>query len=114
MFRRAVFDARVGGVTIPAGARVFAALGSADRDAAVYGDPDEFDPGRARPEPHLAFGRGIHSCLGAELARIQARAAIEVLRRRIPELRLEPGTSIRYRPDLLHRGPVALPATWTL
>lgn len=113
VFRRAVFDVQVGGVLIPAGARVFAAFGSADRDGTVFEDPDEFAPGRAGREPHLAFGRGIHFCLGAALARIQAQSAVRVLRRRIPTLRLDPGLTIPYRPDLLHRGPTALPATWT-
>jgi cytochrome P450 len=113
VFRRAVFDVQVGGVTIPAGARVFAAFGSADRDAGVYADPEEFAPGRPGSEPHLAFGRGIHFCLGAALARIQAQTAVRVLRRRIPALRLDPLIRIPYRPDLMHRGPAALPTTWT-
>ncbi len=113
VFRRAVFDVQVGGVTIPAGARVFAAFGSADRDDDVFDDPDEFAPSRPEREPHLAFGRGIHFCLGAALARIQAQAAVRVLRRRIPALCLDPRVRIPYRPDLLHRGPAALPATWT-
>jgi cytochrome P450 len=113
VFRRAVFDVQVGGVLIPAGARVFAALGSAGRDGAAFDDPDEFAPGRSGREPHLAFGRGIHSCLGAALARMQAQAAVRVLRHRIPTLRLDPRVRIPYRPDLRHRGPAALPATWT-
>jgi cytochrome P450 len=113
VFRRAVFDVQVGGVLIPAGARVFAAFGSADRDGAAFDAPDEFEPGRPEREPHLAFGRGIHFCLGAPLARIQAQTAVRVLRRRIPGLRLDPGVRIPYRPDLQHRGPDALPAIWT-
>jgi cytochrome P450 len=112
-FRRAVFDVQVGGVTIPAGAQVFASFGSAGRDGAVFDDPDEFAPGRPEQQPHLAFGRGIHFCLGAALARVQAQAAIRVLRRRIPALRLADGVQIPYRPDLVHRGPAALPTTWT-
>ncbi|HST64034.1 MAG TPA: cytochrome P450 [Mycobacteriales bacterium] len=112
VFRRAVFDVQVGGVTIPAGARVFAALASAGRDGQVFADPDQFAPGRTVPEPPLAFGRGIHSCLGEALARMQAATAIRVLRDRIPGLRLAAGVQIPYRPDFLHRGPAALPTTW--
>jgi cytochrome P450 len=112
MFRRAVFEVQLGGVTIPAGASVFVLFGSANRDGAVFDDPDEFDPGRPPQQPHLAFGRGIHFCVGAALARMEAQTAIGILRSRLPGLQLAPDAPITYLPNLLHRGPAALSASW--
>jgi cytochrome P450 len=112
MFRRAVADTRVAGVTIPAGAQVFALFGSANRDPAIFADPDEFDPGRTDADRHLSFGRGIHFCIGAALARLEARTAITTLSRRIPALRLAPGFRAPYLPNLLHRGPSRLDTVW--
>jgi cytochrome P450 len=111
-YRRAVFDVQIAGVTIPAGAQVFALFASANRDGAAFDRPDEFDPGRPDRERHLAFGRGIHYCLGAALARMEAGTALRLLRERLPGLRLDPGLRIPYVPDLVHRGPRSLPATW--
>ena len=71
------------------------------------------DPHRQRPDRHLSFGRGIHFCVGATLARMEARTAITTLSRRIPDLRLAPGFRAPYVPNLLHRGPARLDATWT-
>jgi cytochrome P450 len=113
MFRRAVFDVRIAGVPIPAGAQVFALLAAANRDDAVFEKPDEFDPGRSGTDRHLAFGRGIHFCLGAALARIEARTALRRLRDRLPGLRLDPGFVVPYVPNLMHRGPASLPVTWS-
>jgi cytochrome P450 len=112
MFRRAVFDVQVSGVTIPAGAQVFALFAAANRDGAVFDRPDEFDPGRPDKDRHLAFGRGIHFCLGAALARMEAQAALCMLRERLPALRLDPDYRVPYVPNLMHRGPRTLPATW--
>ncbi|HEV7657343.1 MAG TPA: cytochrome P450 [Mycobacteriales bacterium] len=112
MFRRAVTDVELGGTTIPAGAQVFVLFAAANRDPAEFAEPDEFRPGRDRVERHLAFGRGIHFCLGAVLARTEARAAILLLRERLPGLRLEEGFRVPYVPHLLHRGPSTLPAVW--
>lgn len=112
MFRRAVFDVQISGVTIPAGAQVFALFAAANRDGAVFDRPDEFDPGRPDKDRHLAFGRGIHFCLGAALARMEAQAALCMLRERLPALRLDPDFRVPYVPNLMHRGPRTLPATW--
>jgi cytochrome P450 len=111
-YRRAVFDVQISGVTIPAGAQVFALFASANRDRAAFDRPDECDPGRPDRERHLAFGRGIHYCLGAALARMEAETALRQLRERLPALRLDPGVRIPYAPNLIHRGPQTLPATW--
>jgi cytochrome P450 len=112
MYRRAVADTEVAGVTIPAGAQVFALFGSANRDPAIFADPDGFDPGRTDADRHLSFGRGIHFCIGAALARLEAHTAITTLSGRIPGLRLAPGFRAPYLPNLLHRGPSRLDAVW--
>jgi cytochrome P450 len=113
MFRRAVFDVQVSGVTIPAGAQVFAMFAAANRDGAVFDRPEDFDPGRADKDKHLAFGRGIHFCLGAALARMESQTALRMLRGRLPGLHLDSDFEIPYVPNLMHRGPRTLPASWT-
>lgn len=75
--RRTVVDVEMGGKTIPAGAFVTIGIGAANRDPAAYVQPDEI--ALARDQPHLAFGHGIHFCLGAALARLEARVALEAL-----------------------------------
>jgi cytochrome P450 len=112
MFRRAVADTEVAGVTIPAGAQVFVLFGSANRDPAVFATPDDFHPARTEADRHLSFGRGIHFCIGAALARVEAATAISTLSRRIPDLRLAPGFRAPYLANLLHRGPTRLEAVW--
>lgn len=81
-------DAEFSGVTIPKNATIDAMLASAHRDPETFSDPEVFDIERD-PNPHFAFGGGIHYCLGAHLARIEARAAIGKLVRRFPRLDLE-------------------------
>jgi cytochrome P450 len=112
MFRRAVEDVTVAGVTIPAGAQVFALFASANRDAAEFDHPEAFDPAREGKERHLAFGRGIHFCVGAALARMEAQTAIRMLCNRMPALHLDEGFRIPYVPNLMHRGPSVLQAVW--
>jgi cytochrome P450 len=113
MFRQAVFDVELAGVTIPAGGQVFALFGSANRDAAAFDDPDRFAPDRPDKTQHLAFGRGIHFCVGAALARMEAQTALGVLRARLPGLHLDPDFQVPYLPNLMHRGPSTLPVTWS-
>jgi cytochrome P450 len=104
IFRIATHDVEVGGVHLPAGARLVLVYGAANRDAALYGDADGFDPDRERLKEHLAFGRGIHFCLGAALSRLEARVALEELARRIPSFRLAPTNEFRYFPSFMLRG----------
>jgi cytochrome P450 len=80
-------DVELHGTTIPAGAQVRLLWGSANRDERAFPDPDRFDPTRDA-RGHLAFGQGIHFCLGAHLARLEARVAFEELLARIPDYRL--------------------------
>ena len=86
-FRYSVAPTDIGEVTIPGGAQVIICLAAANRDRGHYGNPDELD--LARPESrHLAFGHGIHHCLGAPLARMEGQLALGSLLRRFPQLRL--------------------------
>ncbi len=112
MFRRVVEDVTVAGVSIPAGAQVFALFGSANRDPSAFPDPDAFDPARPDREQHLSFGRGVHFCIGASLARLEARTAITTLARRVPGARLAPAFRAPYLPNLMHRGPSRLDVVW--
>ncbi len=102
----------LGGKKIPKGESVLCLLGSANRDPAVYPDnPESLDIRRANVRP-LSFGGGIHHCLGAQLARIEAEIAIATLLRRIPELRLDDADNPQWRPTFVLRGLKELPASW--
>ena len=86
-FRYALEPIDIGGVTIPAGAQVIINLASANRDPIHYSHNDLLDIDRADTR-HLAFGHGIHFCLGAPLARMEGRLALDSLLHRFPDLRL--------------------------
>jgi cytochrome P450 len=102
----------LGGKKIPKGESVLCLLGSANRDPAVYPDrPDQLDITRPNVRP-LSFGGGIHFCLGAQLARIEAEVAISTLLRRLPELRLDDAENPEWRPTFVLRGLKTLPANW--
>ncbi|MFD3558857.1 cytochrome P450 [Streptomyces sp. NPDC058686] len=105
-------DLTIAGVTIPRGATVLVATAIADRDPAQFPDPDRLDTTR-RDNAHLAFGHGIHYCLGAPLARLEGQVAIGTALRRLPGLTLAvPPGELRWRPSGL-RGPEHLPVTFT-
>jgi pimeloyl-[acyl-carrier protein] synthase len=99
----------IGGVDIAAGTLVLGLLGAANRDPAHFPDPDRLDVTREEPR-HLAFGVGIHYCLGAPLARLEAHVAIQTLLRRCPDLALAPEPPA-WRPSSALRGLEALPVT---
>ena len=102
-------DVTVASVTIPRGKWVIAVLGSANRDASVFRDPDTLDLGRD-PNPHVAFGQGRHFCLGASLTRLEAQVALTTLFARFPRLCLtQPAESLRWRKFLPLRGLAELP-----
>jgi len=103
--------ATLGGIALPAGAKVFLWLAAANRDPAVFAEPDRFDPHRPNNDQHLAFGRGIHYCLGANLGRLEARIAVEELARRFPRLRIVDGQPLTFHPNISFRGPQRLLAT---
>jgi len=98
--RTATADVDVHGVTVAAGQKVAALLGAANRDPAVFTDPDRFDAGR-EPNPHLAFGAGIHFCLGAPLARMELQISTHALLERLGPL--EVVETVR-RPTFVLRG----------
>ncbi|MEV1055339.1 cytochrome P450 [Streptomyces sp. NPDC049887] len=105
-------DVEIAGVTVPRGATVLIASAIADRDPARFADPDRLDITR-RDNAHLAFGHGIHYCLGAPLARLEGQIAIGTVLRRLPDLALAvPPEELRWRPGGL-RGPARLPVTFT-
>jgi cytochrome P450 len=100
------------GVMIPQGEMMLGVLGSANRDETVFDNPNELQITR-EPNRHLSFGQGIHFCLGAPLARMEAQIAFTTLLRRLPELRLKnPPLSLRWRPSIFLRGLAALPVNF--
>ena len=102
----------LGGKKIPKGESVLCLLGSANHDPAVYPDrPHRLDITRPNVKP-LSFGGGIHFCLGAQLARIEAEIAISTLLRRLPDLRLDDAVNPEWRPTFVLRGLKRLPASW--
>jgi len=99
--RTAMREAVVGGVTIPEGADLYVHYGAAQRDSSVFADPDVFDIRRDDVDMHFAFGRWTHMCLGAPLARLEARVTLECLIERMPGLRIAAGQRDRWVPNLL-------------
>jgi cytochrome P450 len=112
MFRTTTEAVELSGVTIPAGVRVFIVFGAANHDAQMFTAPERFDLQRPQADKHLALGHGIHYCLGAPLARLEARIAIAVLVQRLPELHLVPAQTITYLPSLLNRALQHLDVRW--
>lgn len=91
--RMTAVDAKIGGVTIPAGNMVNLVLASANRDERVFQDAERFDIRRA-PNAHVAFGYSIHFCLGAPLARLEGKIALRTLLARLPDLRRDPESPV--------------------
>jgi cytochrome P450 len=108
--RVALSDAEVGGRKVAKGESVLCLLGAANRDPAAFPDADRLDITRANIRP-LSFGGGIHYCLGAQLARIEAEIAILTLLRRLPALRLDDPEHPQWRPTFVLRGLLRLPAS---
>jgi len=108
-FRCAAEPVEIGGVRISRGDPVLVALSGANRDPARFGDPDRLDLGRDSAG-HLAFGHGIHYCLGAPLARLEAEIAVSALLARFGSISLAvPAESLRWRPSTLIHGLESLP-----
>ena len=102
-------DLEMGGKTIREGQRLFAFMNSANRDPEAFDDPERFDIGR-EPNAHLTFGHGIHFCLGAPLARLEAQIAATRLAERLPHIRLSGGDP-EWHDSLILRGVKSLPVT---
>nr|AXL05527.1 cytochrome P450 [uncultured bacterium] len=112
LFRFAKEDLELGGLSLPAGSTVVVSLLAANRDERHWSDPDVLDVTRARTS-HLAFGHGVHQCLGQQLARMELKVAYTELLRRLPNLRLAvPPEEVPLRNDMLHYGVHTLPVAW--
>ena len=110
--RLAVQSSTIYGVEIPAGANLLLMLNSANRDEAVFPEPEEILFERGNLKEQLAFGYGIHYCVGAPLARLEMAILLETLTRELPALRLVDGQDVEYTRNISFRGPVALHVTW--
>ncbi len=113
LLRDCPHGAEVDGTSIPAGVKVAFGLASANRDEAMYDDPDAFRLDRPSARDHLAFGGGPHVCPGASLARLEGRIALEVFLERVAEARLDDGYAREPVPVFWANGPRALPVTLT-
>jgi cytochrome P450 len=111
LFRRTTRDVEIGGTTIPEGSMVIVLFGSANRDERRYVDAEHFDVTRDA-SGHVGFGHGIHFCLGAPLARLEGRIALEALIGRLPGLRRVEET-VDQVPAFFLRGPRRLPLAFT-
>jgi len=116
LMRWATEDVEMRGQTIRRGDLVFAVLAAANRDPEVFPDPNRLDLTRSREEGrHVAFGSGIHFCLGAHLARLETQVALDTLFRRLPDLRLAVPADQLCRHDAPPtRGLEALPVAWSV
>jgi cytochrome P450 len=110
--RKTTQAVEIGGVSVPANANVLLLLGAANRDPAVFDNPNRFDIHRANAKDHLSFGHGAHFCLGAPLGRLEARVVLEEVSARLPQLRLVPGQTLRFQPNTSFRGPLSLLVEW--
>jgi len=104
MFRQVRQDVVLEGIPVPAGATLWLMFGSANRDESVFADPDRFDPTRPNLKEHIAFGRGAHFCIGAPLARLEMRVALERLTQRLTDVRLADSNTFEYEPSYILRG----------
>lgn len=109
LWRKATCDTEIGGVMIPADSTLFLAFSSANRDDSVFEEPDAFDPLRQNVREHLAFGHGIHVCVGAGLARIEAMSALRALADNVSALEVVDRDALRYGPSYGLRGLMGLP-----
>lgn len=109
MWRVVTQDTELAGVALKKNDLVLLRYGSGNRDATHFAQPDRFDIGRENAKSHLAFGSGIHTCLGAQLARKEMIAAFPILLRRLKKLRLTSDeANLRYNPNILLRGVLEL------
>jgi cytochrome P450 len=110
--RKAKKPARVAGTDIPEGANVLIVLGSANRDEQVFTNGEQLDVRRDNAGDHLSFGLGIHYCLGAALARLEARVVLEELTSRLPHARLSEQQTFNFPPNTTFRGPTSVWVEW--
>jgi len=97
--RVATQDTEVAGCPVAAGDSVYTFLGAANADEAVYADPSVVRWDREQ-NPHIAFGRGVHRCLGSNLARLELRIALREWHARLPHYRIVPGAELAFTPGV--------------
>jgi cytochrome P450 len=115
MWRVATRDTEIGNVQVPAGTMIQIRFASANRDELKFSDPDSFEITRASDTPHIAFGHGVHMCIGATLARKELEVAFRVVVQRFGQIELTcPEEELRYPPNVLLRGLESLPIRFTL
>jgi cytochrome P450 len=100
------------GYDLPVGTKIFMNFAAANRQPDVFDQPDEFDIWRPNANKHISFGKGVHYCLGAMLAKIEARIVTSALAGRIPSLRLVAGQQITHSANITFRGPERLLLEW--
>ncbi len=110
--RTATADTVLAGRKIAKGDNVLVVFASANHDDQEFADPAAFDLHRKGKGKHMGFGHGIHSCVGAPLARIEGQAVLEALATKLPDLRLVPGQQLSHIPQLIFRGYEKIEVTW--
>jgi cytochrome P450 len=113
LWRATTKESALAGVEIPAGARISALIASGNRDEAKFDHAAAFDLERTNTRKHIAFGRGIHSCAGSNLARMEVRIALEILTQRLPSLRRAQRGPLKFEPSALQRAPKELQLAWS-
>ncbi len=112
MWRLVTKDTELGGRSYKQGEMVMLRYAAANRDPAKYPDPDKFDVERTNARTHLAFGKGIHMCVGNMLSRKEMTVAFTELLRRLDDIRIKDGAELRVSPNLLLRGFISVPITF--
>ncbi len=112
MWRVVTRDTELGGVALPKGTMLMLRYAAANRDPARYPDPDTFDVSRSNARTHLAFGRGIHMCVGNMLSRKEMTVAFEEIVRRMGNIRVKEGAKLEVSPNILLRGLITAPITF--
>ncbi len=110
--RKTKKPARIADTDIPEGANILIVLGSANRDEQVFANGEQLDVRRENAGDHLSFGLGIHYCLGAALARLEARVVLEELTSRVPHARLSEHQTFTFPLNTTFRGPTSVWVEW--
>ncbi|MGH2940240.1 MAG: cytochrome P450 [Solirubrobacterales bacterium] len=113
VLRTVLADMEIDDVSVPAGSTLYLSLASANRDETMFEEPDRFDLDRPNIKQHVGWGVGIHHCVGAPLARVEAKVAMERLTSRVPSLELTGGRPIDYVPNIIMPTVSRLEARWT-